>query len=122
MNETGRSEDTALDKQTRPHMDVSIRAKQFLPFDALNGFREALAEKEQCPVFKKDLSDDQKEWLDRILRQIRKTDMIEVEYFHSGEYLHISGTVSQIDKQKKVLKIGATEIPFENISGLEYDL
>ena len=65
MNETGRSEDTALDKQTRPHMDVSIRAKQFLPFDALNGFREALAEKEQCPVFKKDLSDDQKEWLDR---------------------------------------------------------
>ena len=108
MNETGRSEDTALDKQTRPHMDVSIR--------------EALAEKEQCPVFKKDLSDDQKEWLDRILRQIRKTDMIEVEYFHSGEYLHISGTVSQIDKQKKVLKIGETEIPFENISGLEYDL
>lgn len=122
MNETGRSEDTALDKQTRPHMDVSIRAKQFLPFDSLNGFREALAEKEQCPVFKKDLSDDQKEWLDRILRQIRKTDMIEVEYFHSGEYLHISGTVSQIDKQKKVLKIGETEIPFENISGLEYDL
>ena len=81
MNETGRSEDTALDKQTRH--GISIRAKQFLPFDALNGFREALAEKEQCPVFKKDLSDDQKEWLDRILRQIRKTDMIEVEYFHS---------------------------------------
>ena len=122
MNETGRSEDTALDKQTRPHMDVSIRAKQFLPFDALNGFREALAEKEQCPVFKKELSDDQKEWLDRILSQIRKRYMIEAEYFHSGEYLHMSGTVSQIDKQKKVLKIGETEIPFENISDLEYDL
>lgn len=111
-----------MDKQTRPHMDVSIRAKQFLPFDALKGFREALAEKEQCPVFKKELSDDQKEWLDQILRQIRKTDTIEAEYFHSGEYLHISGTVSQIDKQKKVLKIGETEIPFEDISDLEYDL
>ncbi len=31
----------------RPKMDVADRAKQFLPFDALKGFREALAQKEQ---------------------------------------------------------------------------
>lgn len=30
----------------RPKMDRADRAKQFMPFDALKGFREALAEKE----------------------------------------------------------------------------
>ena len=34
----------------RPKMDPSERAKQFLPFDALKGFREALAEKERTIV------------------------------------------------------------------------
>ena len=31
----------------RMKMDRAERAKQFMPFDALKGFREALAEKEQ---------------------------------------------------------------------------
>ena len=31
----------------RPKMDRADRAKQFMPFDALKGFREALAEKER---------------------------------------------------------------------------
>lgn len=34
----------------RPKMDPADRAKQFLPFDALKGFREALEEKERTIV------------------------------------------------------------------------
>ena len=43
-----------------PKMDRSSRAKQFMPFDALKGFREALAEKERavevefCDIYKTD--------------------------------------------------------------------
>ena len=37
-------------------MDRANRAKQFMPFDALKGFREALAEKERVTVPKKELS------------------------------------------------------------------
>lgn len=37
-------------KGNRPKMDKADRAKQFLPFDALKGFREALAEKERNHV------------------------------------------------------------------------
>ena len=33
--------------QIHPKMDRANRAKQFMPFDALKGFREALAEKER---------------------------------------------------------------------------
>ena len=34
----------------RPKMDPADRAKQFLPFDALKGFREALEKKERTMV------------------------------------------------------------------------
>ncbi|MBQ3281211.1 MAG: hypothetical protein IJH41_02275 [Eubacterium sp.] len=36
-----------MDKKTRPKMPPSQRAKQFLPFDAVSGLREALTEKER---------------------------------------------------------------------------
>lgn len=34
-------------KNTHPKMERGQRAKQFMPFDALKGFKEALAKKEQ---------------------------------------------------------------------------
>lgn len=40
----------------RPKMDPVDRAKQFLPFDALKGFREALAEKERTLTIQGELS------------------------------------------------------------------
>lgn len=57
------------------------RAKLFLPFDALKGFREALAEKERIVVPKTELSEDRKEELDRLLHQIKPGDIITVVYF-----------------------------------------
>lgn len=42
----------------RPKMDPADRAKQFLPFDALKGFREALAEKERTLIIQGELSSE----------------------------------------------------------------
>ncbi len=36
-----------MDKKARPKMPPSQRAKQFMPFDAVAGLREALTEKER---------------------------------------------------------------------------
>ncbi len=36
-----------MDKKARPKMPPSQRAKQFMPFDAVSGLREALTEKER---------------------------------------------------------------------------
>lgn len=38
----------------REKMDRAARAKQFMPFDALKGFREALKEKEDISATQKD--------------------------------------------------------------------
>lgn len=45
--------------ENRPKMDRSERAKQFMPFDALKGFREALLEKEQ--EMEKEMLDEEPE-------------------------------------------------------------
>lgn len=41
----------------RPKMDRADRAKQFMPFDALKGFREALAEKERLVEVQKGIAE-----------------------------------------------------------------
>ncbi len=109
-------------RNVRPKMDRENRAKQFMPFDALKGFREALEEKERIVVPKRELSEEQKEELDFKLRQIHKMDIITVEYFQNGEYVQVTGVVSRIDETSKALKIVNTKIAFEDIVDLQKSL
>lgn len=100
-------------------MDRENRAKQFMPFDALKGLRDALAERERIIVDKKELSEEQKEELDRKLKQISKRDIITVEYFDKDAYVQITGMVSGLDLSCRVLKIVNTKIDFDTISDLQ---
>lgn len=100
-------------------MERADRAKQFMPFDALKGFREALAEKERIIVPKRELSEEQKEELNLKVQQIQKSDIITVEYFQNGEYVQITGMVSKIDKISRIIEIVNTKIDFDNIAKLE---
>ena len=53
-------------------MPRSQRAKQFAPFDALVGLRQALKEKEKIRVPRKEISEDMKVEIIRSLPTIRK--------------------------------------------------
>ena len=103
----------------RPKMDRSDRAKQFMPFDALKGFQEALREKERIRVPKRSLSEEERAELDRELARIGKTDMVEAEYFQDGEYVCVRGMVAAVSRQEGWLRIVNTQIACENISRLE---
>jgi mannose-6-phosphate isomerase class I len=103
-------------------MDREIRAKQFMPFDALKGFREAMAEKERIIVPKRDLSEEQKEELERKIRQIQRKDVITVEYFQNREYMRVTGMVTRIDDVSRTLEIVNTRIAFTDISDLKCDM
>lgn len=103
----------------RPKMNRSNRAKQFMPFDALKGFREALAEKERIIVPKKELSEERKSELNEKLHQLQRLDIVTAEYFCDGEYVQITGVVSAIDKAGRFLKIVNTKVSFDDISDLQ---
>ncbi|MDF2843095.1 MAG: hypothetical protein K0R00_1521 [Herbinix sp.] len=104
----------------RAKMDRENRAKQFMPFDALKGLREALAEKERIIVPKHDLSEEQKEEINLKLSQVRKKDVITVEFFKNIEYVQLTGMVSQVDNINRILVVVNTKIPFEDISNLHW--
>ncbi len=99
----------------RPKMDRSDRAKQFMPFDALKGFQEALREKERICVPKRSLSEEERAKLDRELARIGKMDMVEAEYFQDGEYVCVRGMVAAVSRQEGWLRIVNTQIRFEDI-------
>lgn len=100
-------------------MDRENRAKQFMPFDALKGLRDALAEKERVIVGKRELSEEQKEELDRKLKRIEKQDIITVEYFDNDEYVRVKGMVSGLDLSGRILKIVNQKISFDTIFDLQ---
>lgn len=95
------------------------RAKFFMPFDAVKGFREALAEKERIVVPKIELSEERKEELDRRLRMIHTGDIVTVVYFHNGEYVKLTGMVSKFSPSGRTLSIVNTRICFDDIRELE---
>lgn len=115
MNETDRSEDTKVNEKGRPHMSPADRAKQFMPFAALKGLPEALAQKEKIIVPKIELSEDYRDELDRILSGIRLRDIITIVYFHDGCYIRTSGMVSRIDTLSGYIQIVNRKIYFKDI-------
>ena len=105
-----------------PKMDKSNRAKQFMPFDALKGLREALLEMERIIVSKRELSEEQKDEIDKKLRRIQKQDIVMAEYFQNGEYVQVIGVVSNIDKTNRILEIENVRIPFDDISDMQVEI
>lgn len=105
----------------RPKMDISNRAKQFMPFDALTGFREALEAKEKIVVPKMELSEEYKEELDRVMAKVRKNSMVTVIYFEKDEYLKMTGLVSRIDEYARILQVVSKKINFDDIMNIQLE-
>ena len=81
------------------------RAKQFLPFDALKGLKEALKEKEIEYEEKRELSEESLTELDNIFNRIEIGDNITIKYYKSRRYNEIKGRVTKIDFIKKKIQI-----------------
>lgn len=104
-----------MDSNKRPKMSISNRAKQFAPFDALKGFREALKAKEKIKMDKKELSEERAKEISDFLRNIKEGMLITIVYYSDGEYIQLTGVVVKIEKQKRCLQIAETIIYFDDI-------
>ena len=81
------------------------RAKQFLPFDALKGFSEALREKEIEYEEKRDLSEESLIELNDKFNQIEKDRYVKIKYYKNGRYIEVEGIITNIDYIKKKIQI-----------------
>lgn len=106
-------------EKTRLKMRREDRAKQFAPFAALKGYEEALRARERVIVAEPKLSEDDRNELDRLINQVEFGNVVKVKYYINQEYLELSGIVSRIDIDARIIKIVNTKIDFKDIYYLE---
>lgn len=94
---------------------MSNRASQFLPFDGLVGFKEEIKKQEITKKEKKELSDDQKEYLSFILNNLEKEMLVEITYYKIAKYKSLKGKVERIDYIERIIYINDEKINFDDI-------
>lgn len=109
--------------------DKILRAAQFAPFAALNGYEEAVAETARLTDKKIELDEYQKAELNAKLTMIANSDSIEpitITYFapdmvkSGGAYISKTGVVDEIrDYDKQVIMDDGTVIPVNDILSIE---
>lgn len=98
-----------------PQMPPAKRAAQFSPFAALTGYDDVLAESTRPLVQRIELSDDEKERLDRKLQElmtrIQKQPKVTVTYFQQnasadgGTYITTTGRLKKVDPLQHCLRL-----------------
>ena len=105
----------------RAPMPPSRRAKQFAPFDALKGLKEAIAAKDRHPEPRKELSEEMMTEINKTLSKLRRGQQVTVVYygFVEQEYLQLTGTVLKVDPYWKLLQIDRVGINFDELYWIE---
>ena len=103
----------------REKMSRNSRARQFLPFDAMKGLREAIraAEFENESVLHHRLSEDEAKRISAILSSLNAGDAVYVKYFADSHYFEEKGPC-KLDVTRSILVVNEVEIPLFDI----YDL
>lgn len=101
----------------RAPMPPSRRAKQFAPFDALKGLKEAIARKEHVPEPRRELSEDAIAEINAKLTMLKPGSWVTVVYYcnYTQEIHQLTGQVSKVDSYWKTLEIGNVSIDFAEL-------
>ena len=104
-------------RKPRVPMPASRRAKQFMPFDALCGLKEAIAAKEKRLEPRRELSGYMKEEINKSLSELHKGQQVTVVYYGQleQETLQITGSVVKVDPYWQTLQIDRITIDFAEI-------
>ena len=108
--------------KARAPMPRENRAKQFMPFAALKGLPEALRKKEKIRVPQKEIPEDKACEIDKALKGLVRGQIVTVVYYCDEEYIQLTGAVSRLDTQKRILKLVKTRISIDDIVDVFLDI
>ncbi len=98
-------------------MNRSDRAKQFAPFEALKGLREALKERENRieKLERAEIAEDKAREIQLELLKVEKGCEIEIDFFNFGSYRRYRGEVSSVDFSLRYLIMENRKIFFDDL-------
>ena len=116
---------------SRRHLKMTNRAKIFAPFAALVGFEDRVRNKEIEYVARRELSEEEQSYLNKVLNRISRGDRVSVKYFEIcsdheseafgrlGQYKTVSGCVRWVDAVGQRLVLEDQVIDFGDLYRLE---
>lgn len=102
-------------------MPLSERAKIFIPFEPLKGFRAALAERERQLTLSSlpELSEELRIDLSHRLAGLERGEGVVVRCHEEGELRVVEGPFLGVDEGRGILRVGHRELPLSSVVGLE---
>ena len=97
------------------------RARQFMPFAALTGYYEVIKQRENIIEPRKELSEDEAEFLSDKLSKIQKGMLITITYYNEDCYETLTGLVSNIDPVYRTITIVKTKIAIDDVCDIRIE-
>ena len=93
------------------------RAKQFMPFDAMKGLKQALRDREErhSRVEKHDIPEEDQEANAAVFSKIGRGDKVSLDYYCRFHNVCRSGTITAINLVYKFLMLDDEKIFFDDI-------
>ena len=95
------------------------RAKMFAPFAALKGYYELILAQEAAKQDRRELCDDDAYALSEKLKKLDKGVHVHLRYYDKVCYVSLSGVVSRIDFDLRLLMVDTKKILFDDIIWVE---
>lgn len=100
-------------------MSKEERARQFMPFAALRGFDEMLAEELAVKEDKRELGEEDSEKISHTLAKISKGDFIRVTFYDKTRYRRECGTVTEVNFTSGYFKVGIVKVFLDDIAEID---
>lgn len=94
-------------------------ASQYLPFSALSGYGELVAEAAWRPEERPVLGEDELGALAEALISLRRGDRVAVTLYERGEVSTLRDVVRQVDVDLRVLRLRGRAVPFDELVSVE---
>lgn len=95
------------------------RAKQFMPFSALHGYEDIIKKQEFTPAVRRELSEEETEYLNKVVSSLKKGDMAEATYYSVDRYIKTEGAVSEVNLVLRYICIVKTKISFDDLASVK---
>lgn len=100
-------------------MSTADRAKQFLPFNALKGFEEAVGKRRKLDFEPVLMGEDAETELDKKIHDIAPGDIVRVVFYGNREFNERCGRVKKIHEYERLLELEEAKIRINDIISLE---
>ena len=98
-------------------MTRADRAKQFAPFDAMKGLKEAMRDREErhTRVEKHEISEEMIENISKVIARLERGMKVQISCYSAFHDVIKQGAVTDVNLSYKYLKLGDEKIWFKDI-------